>query len=94
MVKKDRAQSLRSEIEELREEAAALADRAKRTARQAEILVDRIKDLEKQVIKKRPSHTVAKTAGEDFERAASRLLAQCGSWLDALENYVARRTSP
>jgi FtsZ-binding cell division protein ZapB len=55
MVKKDRSQSLRSEIEELREEATALADRAKRTARQAEILADRIKDLEKQVVKKRPS---------------------------------------
>jgi TATA-binding protein-associated factor Taf7 len=56
MVKKDRSsQSLRSEIEELREEATELADRAKRTARQAEILADRIKDLEKQVVKKRPS---------------------------------------
>ena len=43
------------EIEELREEATALADRAKGTARQAEILADRIKDLEKQVVKKRPS---------------------------------------
>jgi hypothetical protein len=55
MVKKDRSQSLRSEIEELREEATALPDGAKRTARQAEILADRIKDLEKQVVKKRPS---------------------------------------
>jgi hypothetical protein len=33
--------SLRSEIEEVKEEAAALADRAKRTARQAEVLADR-----------------------------------------------------
>jgi FtsZ-binding cell division protein ZapB len=55
MVKEDRSQSLRSEIEELREEAAALADRAKKTARQAEVLADRIKDLEKQVVKQRPS---------------------------------------
>jgi predicted nuclease with TOPRIM domain len=44
--------SLRNEIEELREEAAALADRAKKTARQAEVLASRIKDLEKEVAKR------------------------------------------
>jgi hypothetical protein len=38
MAKEDSSESLRNEIEELREEAAALADRAKRTARQAEIV--------------------------------------------------------
>jgi hypothetical protein len=35
----------------LREEAATLAERAKRTARQAEILADRIKHLEGQLAK-------------------------------------------
>jgi hypothetical protein len=49
MPKEDRSVSLRSEIEELREEAAALADRAKKTARQAEILFDRIKKIEKEL---------------------------------------------
>jgi FtsZ-binding cell division protein ZapB len=44
---------LRSEIEELREEAAALADRTKRTARQAEVLADRIKHLEGQLAKEK-----------------------------------------
>jgi len=34
MAKEDRSALLRNEIEELREEAAALADRAKKTARQ------------------------------------------------------------
>jgi chromosome segregation ATPase len=51
MAKEDRSQSLRNEIEELREEAAALADRAKRTARQAEVLAVRIKHLENQLVK-------------------------------------------
>lgn len=49
MAKEDRSESLRNEIEELREEAAALADRAKRTARQAEIVAERIKRLETQI---------------------------------------------
>jgi chromosome segregation ATPase len=49
MAKEDRSASLRNEIEELREEATALADRAKKTARQAEVLANRIKDLEKKV---------------------------------------------
>jgi FtsZ-binding cell division protein ZapB len=52
MVKEDRSVSLRSEIEELKEEAAALADRAKKTARQAETLAARIKQLESQLAKK------------------------------------------
>jgi FtsZ-binding cell division protein ZapB len=47
MPKKDRSASLRNEIEELREEAAALSDKAKRTARQAEVLASRIQALEK-----------------------------------------------
>jgi predicted nuclease with TOPRIM domain len=51
MAKEDGSESLRNEIEELREEAAALADRAKRTARQAEIVVERIKRLEAQIVK-------------------------------------------
>jgi hypothetical protein len=51
MAKQDSSQSLRNEIEELREEAAALADRAKKTARQAEVLAERIKYLEKQLVK-------------------------------------------
>ena len=51
--REDRSVSLRSEIEELREEAAALADRAKRTARQAEVLADRIKQLEGQLAKQK-----------------------------------------
>lgn len=49
--KEDRSESLRNEIEELREEAAALADRARRTARQAEIVAERIKRLEIQIAK-------------------------------------------
>jgi len=51
--REDRSVSLRSEIEELREEAAALADRAKRTARQAEVLADRIKQPEGQLAKQK-----------------------------------------
>jgi hypothetical protein len=49
MLSEDRSASLRNEIQELREEAAALSDRAKKTARQAEVLANRIKDLEKEV---------------------------------------------
>jgi predicted nuclease with TOPRIM domain len=52
MATKDRSESLRNEIEELREEAAALADRAKKTARQAEVLAERIKGLEKEIAKR------------------------------------------
>jgi hypothetical protein len=52
MAKEDRSQSLRKEIEELREEATSVADRAKRMARQAEDLAERIKYLETQIIKK------------------------------------------
>jgi FtsZ-binding cell division protein ZapB len=51
MSKQDRSASIQSEIQELREEAAALSDRARRTARQAEILADRIKHLEKELAK-------------------------------------------
>jgi hypothetical protein len=43
---KDDHSALRDEIQELQEEAAALADRAKKTARQAELLSERIKHLE------------------------------------------------
>ena len=53
MAREDRSVSLRSEIEELREEAAALADRAKITARQAEVLADRIKQPEGQLAKQK-----------------------------------------
>jgi predicted nuclease with TOPRIM domain len=51
MPKEDRS-ALRNEIEELREEAAALAEKAKRTTRQAEILAGRIKNLEKELAKR------------------------------------------
>jgi predicted nuclease with TOPRIM domain len=51
MAKDDRSEALRNEIEELREEAAALADRAKKTARQTETLSERIKHLETQIAK-------------------------------------------
>jgi archaellum component FlaC len=51
MPKEDRSASLRNEIQELRAEAAALADIAKKTASQAEVLANRIKDLEKEVAK-------------------------------------------
>ena len=51
MAKEDRSQSLRNEIEELREEAAALADRAKKTARHVEDLAERIKYLETNIKK-------------------------------------------
>lgn len=52
MAKEDRSQSLRNELEELKEEAAALADRAKRTARHAEVLAERIKYIESHLAKK------------------------------------------
>jgi hypothetical protein len=52
MAKENRSSSLRDEIQELREEAAALADRAKKTARLADVLAERIKNLEKQVADK------------------------------------------
>jgi hypothetical protein len=48
MAKKDWSQALRDEIQELREEAVALADRARKTARLADVLAERIKNLEKQ----------------------------------------------
>ena len=52
MAKEDRSDALRNEIQELREEAAALADRAKKTARLADVLAEKIKHLEKQVTDK------------------------------------------
>ena len=52
MAKEDRSESLRNEVQELKEEAAALADRAKKTARQAEVLSERIKHLQTQIAKK------------------------------------------
>ena len=52
MAKEDRSDALRNEIQELREEAAALADRAKKTARLADVLAEKIKNLEKQVTDK------------------------------------------
>jgi oligoribonuclease (3'-5' exoribonuclease) len=52
MAKKDSSLALRDEIQELREEAAALADRAKKTARLADVLAERLKNLEKQVTDK------------------------------------------
>jgi hypothetical protein len=52
LANEDRSELLRNQIEELREEAAALADRAKKTARQAEVLSQRIKHLETQLAKK------------------------------------------
>jgi FtsZ-binding cell division protein ZapB len=51
MAKGDRSEALRNEIEELREKAAALSDRAKKTARQAETLSERIKHPETQIAK-------------------------------------------
>src|SRR5271155_1466959 len=56
MAKEDRSRSLRNEVQELREEAAALADRTKKTARHAEVLAARIKYLESQ-LSKSPSKT-------------------------------------
>jgi hypothetical protein len=52
MPKEDRSSALRNEIQELREEATALADRAKKTARLADVLAEKIKHLEKQVTDK------------------------------------------
>jgi FtsZ-binding cell division protein ZapB len=57
MPKEDRSQTLRSEIEELKEEAAALAERAKKTARQAAVLAERIKNLEGQLVKQKSRPT-------------------------------------
>ncbi len=51
MAKEDRSESLRNEVQELKEEAAALADRAKKTARHADVLAERIKHLETQIAK-------------------------------------------
>jgi hypothetical protein len=53
MAEEDRSESLRNQIDELREEAAALTDRAKRTARQADDLTDRIQRIESQLSKKK-----------------------------------------
>jgi septal ring factor EnvC (AmiA/AmiB activator) len=50
MAKDDRS-ALRDEIQELQEEAAALTDRAKKTARLAEVLSERIKHLQAQIAK-------------------------------------------
>jgi septal ring factor EnvC (AmiA/AmiB activator) len=50
MAKDDRS-ALRDEIQELQEEAAALTDRAKKTARLAEVLSERIKHLQTQMAK-------------------------------------------
>jgi FtsZ-binding cell division protein ZapB len=52
MAKDDRSAALRDEIQELQEEAAALTDRAKKTARHAEVLSERIKHLQTQIAKK------------------------------------------
>jgi FtsZ-binding cell division protein ZapB len=49
---KDYASTLRDEIQELQEEAAALTEKAKKTARQAEVLSERIKHLQTQIAKK------------------------------------------
>ena len=51
MAKDDRS-ALRDEIQELQEESAALTQRAKKTARHAEVLSERIKHLQTQVAKK------------------------------------------
>jgi FtsZ-binding cell division protein ZapB len=51
VAEQDRSESLRNEVQELKEEAAALADRAKKAARHAEVLVERIKHLETQIAK-------------------------------------------
>ena len=51
MAKNDRS-ALRDEMQELQEEAAALTERAKKTARQAEVLSERIKHLQAQIAKK------------------------------------------
>jgi FtsZ-binding cell division protein ZapB len=51
MAKEDRSESLRNEVQELKEEAAALADRANKTARHAEVLAERIKHLDAQIAK-------------------------------------------
>jgi hypothetical protein len=52
LAKEDRSEALRNEVEELREEAAAPADRAKRTARQADDSSERIRHLEKALAKR------------------------------------------
>ena len=49
---KDDGSELRDEIQELQEEATALTDRAKKTARHAEVLSERIKHLQNQIAKK------------------------------------------
>jgi hypothetical protein len=51
MTKGDRSESLRNELQELREEAASLAARAKKTARLSEILAERTKHLEDRIAK-------------------------------------------
>jgi hypothetical protein len=54
MAKGDHSEALRGDIEELREEANALAERVKRTARKAVLLTDRIKLIEAQLAKQKP----------------------------------------
>jgi len=53
MAEEDRSESLGNQIDELREEASALANRAKKTARQADDLNERIKRLASQLVKKK-----------------------------------------
>jgi predicted nuclease with TOPRIM domain len=49
---KDDRWALRDQIQELQEEAAALTDKAKKTARHAEVLSERINHLQTQIAKK------------------------------------------
>jgi uncharacterized coiled-coil protein SlyX len=51
MSDEERSASLRREIDELQEELARLMDRAKKTARDAEVLCERMKRLEKSAAK-------------------------------------------
>jgi uncharacterized coiled-coil DUF342 family protein len=53
MADDNRSEVLRNQIEELREEAGALADRVRKTARHADDLAERIKNLENQLVKKK-----------------------------------------
>jgi FtsZ-binding cell division protein ZapB len=65
MRKENSSEAVRSEIEELREEAATLADRAKRTVRQAEVLAERIKQLESQLPKRKTGRSLSRTYQND-----------------------------
>src|SRR5450755_156581 len=90
MAKKDRSQSLRDEIQELREEVAARTDRTKTTARHAEVLAarspkisqSRLQILQMRTAKVRLARCRYCVVGDEFRPMTQRdggfICANCG----------------